>query len=153
MRNLRIFGFVVVAVISAGIISVASFQDRAQANSPVASDSRCNFSNLAGNYAYTAFGTILPDHPLGFPPGPYTTAGVVRLNQDGTYDLQARTSVSGTFLEESVSDVYTIDDNCAVTLMYSNIPFTITYTSEDRKDIFGIVLFPKTNISIIGSRK
>lgn len=153
MRNTRIFGLFAIAAIIAVFVWAATLPSTAQNKASFAPGNRCNTFNLAGNYAYTAFGTILPDHPLGYPPGPYTTAGVVTLNQDGSYDLHARTSVSGTFLEESVSDVYTIDESCAVTLMYSGMPFTITYTTEDRKDIFGIVLVPKTNVAIIGSRK
>ena len=150
MRNIRIIGLCVLAVISLSVIWAVSLQGTPQAS---AQGNRCNTYNVAGNYAYTAFGTILPGQPLGAPAGPYTTAGVVTLNQDGTYDLRAKTSYSGTFLEDNISDVYTLDDACAVTLMYNEIPFTITYTTEDRKDIFGIVLVPQTNIAIIGSRK
>ena len=150
MRSIRIIGLFVITVITLSVIWAVSQQGTPQAS---AQGNRCNTFNLAGNYAYTAFGTILPNHPLGFPAGPYTTAGVVTLKQDGTYSLKAHTSVSGTFFEENVSDVYTIDDACAVTLMYNKTPFTITYATEDRKDIFGIVLVPQTNVAIIGSRK
>lgn len=153
MRNTRILGLFAFAVIVAALVWVASPPGSAQEKSSFAPGNRCNTSNLAGDYAYTAFGTILPDHPLGFPPGPYTNAGVVTLKKDGTYDLHARMSISGTILEEAISDDYTVDESCAVTLMYAGMPFTITYTTEDRKDIFGMVLVPKTNVAIIGSRK
>ena len=98
MRNTRIIGLFVIAVIALSVIWAVSLQGTPQAN---AQDNRCNTSNVAGSYAYTAFGTILPGQPLGAPAGPYTTAGVVTLNKDGTYSLRAHTSYSGTFLEEN----------------------------------------------------
>lgn len=144
--------FIIVVTIALVVWATAFSGSASRSGAPGISKG-CNTHNLAGTYPYSAFGTIHPDHPLGFPPGPYTSAGIVELKADGSYSLTAKASLNGTIIDESVTDVYTIGDNCEVTLMYLENPYTVTYTSEDRSHLFGIVLVPKTNVTIIGAGK
>jgi hypothetical protein len=146
-------GVIVITIVVAIIVWAATSQSSAQKKESFVAQRNCNTFNLAGNYPYSAFGTILPDHPLGYPPGPYNSAGIVTLDPSGNYTASAKTSLSGTMIDEEFSGAYTIGQDCSVTLMSGEVPITITYGTDDRKLIYGVVLLPKTNISIIGARK
>lgn len=153
MQNLFKMSSFTIVVTIALVVWAAAFSGSAPQTVAPEISKGCNTHSLAGTYAYSAFGTIHPDHPLGFPPGPYSSAGVVTLKADGTYSLVTTTSLNGTIIPESVTDEYEIGENCEVTLMFMGFPYTVTYTSRDRTEIFGIVLVPKTNVTIIGAGK
>jgi hypothetical protein len=153
MKTLRWIGVIALTVLVTVVIWTATVDSSAQKVDNFAAGGTCNTYNLAGAYPYSAFGTILPNHPLGYPPGPYTSAGVVYLDAAGNFTATAKTSLSGEFTDEQLSGTYTIDENCAVTLIYMDFPLSITYATADRKFIYGIVTVPKTNISIIGANK
>lgn len=124
-------------------------------NAPRASaqkDDQCNTANLSGEFVYGAFGTILPQNPVGFPPGSYNSTAKLVHDGSGNYTVTAKTSYNGVIVDEQFTGTYSVDEGCRVTYFYQNAPAVYAIFTGNRKEARGVSTIPGTNISYLTVR-
>jgi hypothetical protein len=109
----------------------------------------CNVANVAGTYAYAAFGTISAGNPAGFPAGPYNSAATLVLDGAGNFIVDAKTSYNGVILDEHFEGTYVVGEDCAVTFLVQGVPFVYAIFTNNRKEARGMSLIPGTNVTFL----
>jgi hypothetical protein len=110
----------------------------------------CTFENVAGSYAYSAFGTLHPGNALGAPAGAYTSVAVLVLDNEGNWSVPtARTSYNGTIVDEGgiYSGSYTLGDDCSITIFVGETPYVFAVFVNNRKELRGMSLLQGTNVN------
>ena len=155
MKSINKMSWLAIIITIALIIWATVFTGSAQFKRSSNDEGFCNPNRVPGTYSFMAWGTILPDHPLGFPAGPYNSAGSVTLYNDGTYDLSANTTYNGTPVVENFEGSYTVSSQCVVTLKFGTpeIPLSVTYSGNQGTQGYAVILLPKSNVSLLSIRQ
>ena len=114
-----------------------------------ARQANCNMANVAGTYAYAAFGTVSAANPVGMPAGPYNSAATLVLDGAGNYTVTAKTSYNGLLVDEQFQGTYTVGDDCAVTFSVDGNPYVYALFTNNRSETRGISLIPGTNVTFL----
>jgi hypothetical protein len=75
---------------------------------PSAYAHKCSLTNVAGNYGFSATGTLLP--PTG--PVPIAAIGRISLKADGSLSGTEARSVGGGFANETLTGTWTVSPDC-----------------------------------------
>jgi hypothetical protein len=149
MKALIVRRFMCTIALLALVVLPAGTTTRAQDMNERAK-SACTFRNVAGSYAYSAFGTLQPGNALGAPAGAYTSVAVLVLDNEGNWSVPtARTSYNGTIVDEGglYSGTYTLGDDCSITIFVGEIPYVFAVFVNNRKELRGMSLLPGTNVN------
>lgn len=149
MKALIVRRFVCALAVLALVALPSSTTTRAQDNNERAK-SACSVRNVAGSYAYSAFGTLHPGNALGAPAGAYTSVAVLVLDNEGNWSVPtARTSYNGTLVDEGgiYSGTYTLGDDCSITIFVGETPYVFAVFVNNRKELRGMSLLPGTNVN------
>ncbi|HSE98057.1 MAG TPA: hypothetical protein VLD57_07270 [Blastocatellia bacterium] len=106
-------------------------------------------TNVAGTYAYAAFGTIAASNPVGMPAGLYNSAATLVLDGAGNFVVDAKTSYNGVIVDEHFEGTYAVDEDCAVTFSVQGVPFVYAIFTNNRKETRGVSLIPGTNVTFL----
>jgi hypothetical protein len=107
----------------------------------------CSTENMAGSYAYAAFGSVAPGSPSGFPAGPYNTLARLVMDGKGNYTVTGKTSYNGTLVDETFGGTYEVGEGCGVTYYLGETPVVFAYFNQTRKEARSIWTVPGLNIS------
>lgn len=85
----------------------------------------CTTANVAGNYGYVGFGTILATNPFGIPAGTYSSVGTLTFDGKGNLLIVDTERVDDIFPppDTEFPSTYTVDEQCITT-------FTVTAWAE-----------------------
>ena len=104
-----------------GLVASAQAQDEAQEVAALKPQGksrlkRCGKETIAGEYAYHATGTVVQSPAPQIPAGPFTTVGILTLNEDGTFAYKGKRSFNG-FIDPAAESTgtYTVNDDCTAT--------------------------------------
>ncbi len=109
----------------------------------------CNVANVAGTYAYAAFGTVSAANPAGLPAGPYNSAATLVLDGAGNFVVDAKTSYNGVIVDEHFEGTYVVGEDCSVTYLLQGTPFVYGLFTNNRKEARAISLIPGTNVTFL----
>jgi hypothetical protein len=126
---------------SAGVVAAAG----GQAN--------CNVANVAGTYAYAAFGTTFEGNAAGFPAGLYNSVATLKLDGAGNYVIDATTSYNGVIVPEHFEGAYVVGDDCQVTYYLGELAVVLGIVTNNRSQAQGMSLIPGTNVTFLTVRK
>lgn len=131
------------------VLSLSDGAPRAEAQKMVG----CNTENVAGTYAYAAFGTTHPNNPAGFPPGLYNSVATLNMDGMGNYTVTAKTSYNGMIVDEEFAGAYVVGEDCQVTFMLNGFPAIVAYFTNNRAEARGMSVIPLTNVTALTVRK
>jgi hypothetical protein len=117
------------------------------------SPANCNVANVAGTYAYAAFGTVFAGNPAGFPPGAYNSVATLKLDGAGNYVIDAVTSYNGVIVPEHFEGTYVVGDDCQVTYYLGDLAAVLGIATNNRSAAQGMSLIPGTNVTFLTVRK
>ena len=156
MKNIKLIGFLAVAIAAVLIIWTTFSQNSTAASAPAGWD--CNVHNISGDYVVAGFGSVVDANNIfGFPVGPYNSAATSTLDGSGHYSITFTTFVGGALVLDGVTinGVYTVGPNCSAHFYDSTgtVELVHTYGTAGHVSVQGVSMVPGTNITYLITRK
>ncbi len=122
----------------------------------------CSMANVAGNYGYEGFGTVLAGNPLGAPAGTFSSMGILIFDGQGNLTINDTQRIDDYFPKPNTRypSTYTVMSNCVAT-------FTITAWAQaglpgphfkgifvnNRKSFLAMSLIPGILVNYVNTTK